>query len=66
MGYAKFFSRSHDPAIRGYDDAGDMMETREHKAISKSGLGSTLFNASNSGSDFVELRARKDGLVVSS
>ena len=30
-GYAKFYSRSCDAVIRVYDDAGDMMETHEHK-----------------------------------
>ena len=29
--HAKFYSRSHDAAIRVYDDAGDVIETREHK-----------------------------------
>jgi hypothetical protein len=31
------FSRSHDPVIRVYDEAGDMMETHQHKVVSKSG-----------------------------
>ena len=30
IGYAKFFSRSHNPAIRVYDDAGKVIETHEH------------------------------------
>ena len=30
--YAKFFSRSHDAVIRVYDAAGNVIETREHKA----------------------------------
>ena len=29
--YAKFFSRSHDAVIRVFDDAGNMIETHEHK-----------------------------------
>ena len=29
--YAKFFSRSHDAVIRGYDSAGNVIETHEHK-----------------------------------
>jgi len=29
--YAKFFSRSHDAVIRVYDDAGNVIETQEHK-----------------------------------
>ena len=29
--YAKFFSRSHDAVIRVYDEAGNVIETHEHK-----------------------------------
>jgi hypothetical protein len=29
--YAKFFSRSHHAVIRVYDDAGNVIETHEHK-----------------------------------
>jgi len=28
---AKFYSRSHDAAIRVYDDAGNVIKTHEHK-----------------------------------
>jgi hypothetical protein len=28
--YAKFYSRSHNPVIRVYDDAGNVIETYEH------------------------------------
>jgi hypothetical protein len=31
IGYAKFYSRSHDAVIRVYDDAGNITETHEHK-----------------------------------
>jgi hypothetical protein len=31
IGYAKFRSRSHDAVIRVYDDAGNVIETYEHK-----------------------------------
>ncbi|PYL09056.1 MAG: hypothetical protein DME33_05695 [Verrucomicrobia bacterium] len=31
IGYAKFYSRSHDAVIRGYDEGGEVIETREHK-----------------------------------
>ena len=31
MSYAKFFSRSLDAVIRVYDDAGNVIETHEHK-----------------------------------
>ena len=30
IGYAKFYSRSHDAVIRVYDDAGNVIETYEH------------------------------------
>jgi hypothetical protein len=29
--YAKFFSRSHDAVIYVYDEAGNVIETHEHK-----------------------------------
>jgi hypothetical protein len=31
IGYAKFFSRSHDSVIRVYDEASNVIETHEHK-----------------------------------
>jgi hypothetical protein len=31
MGYAKFYNRSHNAVIRVYDEAGDVIETHEHK-----------------------------------
>jgi hypothetical protein len=31
IGYAKFFSRSHDAVIRVSDEAGNVIETHEHK-----------------------------------
>jgi hypothetical protein len=31
IGYAQFFSRSHNPLIRVYDEAGNVIETHEHK-----------------------------------
>ena len=31
IGYAQFYSRSHDAAIRVYDAAGTVIETHEHK-----------------------------------
>jgi hypothetical protein len=31
IGHAKFFSRSHDAVICVYDDAGNVIETPEHK-----------------------------------
>ena len=35
--YAKFYSSSQDAVIRVYDEGGNVIETHEHKAISKSG-----------------------------
>ncbi len=32
IGYAKFRNRSHDAVIRVYDEAGNVIETHEHKA----------------------------------
>ena len=37
IGYAKFYSRSHDAVIRVYDEAGDMIETHEHEGDFKEG-----------------------------
>ena len=31
IGYAQFYSRSHDAVIRVYDDAGNVIEMHEHK-----------------------------------
>ena len=31
LGYAKFYSRSHDAVIRVFDGAGNVIETHEHK-----------------------------------
>lgn len=31
IGYATQYSRSHDAVIRVYDDAGNVVETHEHK-----------------------------------
>jgi hypothetical protein len=31
IGYAKFYSRSHDGVIRVYDAAGNVIDTHEHK-----------------------------------
>jgi hypothetical protein len=35
--YAKFYSRSHHAVIRVYDESGNVNETHEHPASSKSG-----------------------------
>jgi hypothetical protein len=32
IGYARFFSRSHDAVIRVYDEAGNVIETCEHES----------------------------------
>ena len=31
ISYAKFFSRSHDAVVRVYDEAGNVIDTHEHK-----------------------------------
>ena len=31
IGYATHYNRSHDAVIRVYDDAGNMIETHQHK-----------------------------------
>jgi hypothetical protein len=31
IGYAEHYSRSHDAVTRVYDEAGNVIETREHK-----------------------------------
>ena len=31
IGYAQFYSRSHDAVTRVYDETGDVIETHEHK-----------------------------------
>jgi hypothetical protein len=33
IGYAKFRSRSHNAVIRVYDEAGNVIETLEHKGF---------------------------------
>ena len=35
INYGKFYSRSHDAVIRVYDEAGNVIKTHEHAAISK-------------------------------
>ena len=40
IGYAEFFTLSHDAMIRVYDAAGNVIETREHKAVHGVGRGS--------------------------
>jgi hypothetical protein len=30
IGYAKFFSRSHNAVVRVYDETGNVIETHEH------------------------------------
>jgi len=31
VGYAQFYSRTHSAVIRVHDDAGNVIDTREHK-----------------------------------
>jgi hypothetical protein len=44
--YAKFRSRSHDAAIRVYDEAGNVIETHEHKGDFKSFESASQFPSS--------------------
>jgi hypothetical protein len=37
IGYAKFCNRSHNAVIRVYDDAGNVIETHEHKGDFREG-----------------------------
>ena len=37
IGYAKFYSRSHDAVIRVYDEAGNVIETHEQAGDFKEG-----------------------------
>jgi hypothetical protein len=37
IGYAQFFSRSHDAVIHVYDEASNVIETHEHKGGFKEG-----------------------------
>jgi hypothetical protein len=37
IGYAKHYSRSHNAVIRVYDEAGNVIQTHEHKGTSKNG-----------------------------
>ncbi len=37
IGYAEHYSRSHDAVIRVYDDAGNVIQTHEHKGDFKEG-----------------------------
>jgi len=38
VGYAQHYSRAHDAVIRVYDDAGNVIETQEHKGDLKKWL----------------------------
>jgi hypothetical protein len=38
IGYAKFFSRSHDAVIRVYREAGNVIVTHEQAFLQKAGL----------------------------
>ena len=37
IGYANFYSRSHDAVIRVYNESGNVIETHEHKGDFKEG-----------------------------
>ena len=38
VGYAQFYSRSHDAVFRIYDDAGNVIETHEHAGEFNDGM----------------------------
>jgi hypothetical protein len=42
----RFYNRSHDAVIRVYDDAGNVIETHEHKGEFKSGKAYDLSSTS--------------------
>ena len=44
IGYAKFYSRSHDAVIRVYDEAGNVIETHEHAGDFKEALSVVPFH----------------------
>jgi hypothetical protein len=52
IGYLMHRSRSHDAVIRVYDDAGNVIETHEHKAISASSKVRTTATAKQCASDY--------------
>ena len=59
IGYAKFFSRSHDAVIRVYDEAGNVIETHEHKGeLTSSGCANPHF-AVESSDGFANHKTRK-------
>jgi hypothetical protein len=41
IGFAKFYSRSHDAVIRVYDEAGNLIDTHEHAGGIQRAVGST-------------------------
>jgi hypothetical protein len=47
IGYAKFFSRSHNAVIRVYDQAGKVIETHEHKGEFKEWYGNYVRTLGN-------------------
>jgi hypothetical protein len=55
IGYAQFYSRSHDAVIRVYDEAGSVLETHKHNAISESGESVTTINSPQTGESPVPL-----------
>jgi len=59
IGYAKFYSRSHDAVIRVYDEAGNVIETHEHAGdFTSSGCANPHF-AVESSDGFANHKTRK-------
>ena len=53
IGYARFYSRLHDAVIRVYDDAGNVIETHEHKGEFKETSASRAFWARANGFEVI-------------
>ena len=62
IGYAKFFSRSHDAVIRVYDEAGSVIETHEHKGDFNRSL-YLLFGAASFGALDADRTSDRAGVV---
>jgi hypothetical protein len=62
IGYARFYSRSHDAVIRVYDDAGNVIETHEHKGDFNRSL-YLLFGAASFGALDADRTSDRAGVV---
>src|SRR5437867_12340471 len=62
VGYAKFFSRSHNAVIRVYDEASSVIETHEHKGDFNRSL-YLLFGAASFGALDADRTSDRAGVV---